>query len=49
MAWPPPCVAMFRQMLEDDRRRAGCFTFACGTFECTEGFVEQTLQLRGKK
>jgi hypothetical protein len=25
------------------------FTFACAPFECTEGFVEQTVQLRGKK
>ena len=24
------------------------FTFACGTFECAEGFVEQTVRLRGK-
>jgi Family of unknown function (DUF6299) len=23
------------------------FTFSCGPFECTEGFVEQTIQLRG--
>jgi hypothetical protein len=25
------------------------FTFACGPFECAEGFVEQMVQLRGKK
>jgi hypothetical protein len=25
------------------------FTLACGTFECAEGFVEQTVHLRGKK
>jgi hypothetical protein len=24
------------------------FAFACGAFECAEGFVEQTVQLRGK-
>jgi hypothetical protein len=25
------------------------FAFTCGAFECAEGFVEQTVQLRGKK
>jgi hypothetical protein len=25
------------------------FAFACGAFQCTEGFVEQTVQLRGGK
>jgi hypothetical protein len=23
------------------------FSFSCGPFECTDGFVEQTIQLRG--
>jgi len=25
------------------------FAFACGSFQCTEGFAEQTVQLRGGK
>ena len=25
------------------------FAFACGSFECADGYVEQTVQLRGKK
>lgn len=25
------------------------FTFSCGAFECAEGFVEETVHLRGKK
>jgi hypothetical protein len=25
------------------------FAFSCGAFECSEGYVEQTVQLRGKK
>ena len=25
------------------------FSFACGAFQCSDGFAEQTVQLRGGK